>query len=375
MPGTEAGTRTSGASVRVSDLVKDYGTVRAVDHVSLEIRPSEFMALLGPSGSGKTTILMTIAGFERPTAGRIEIGDRRIDQVPPHRRGIGMVFQKYALFPHMSVAANLAFPLEMRGVPRDARRALIDEALRLVRLEGYGDRQPNQLSGGQQQRVALARALVYRPPVLLMDEPLGALDRKLREELQLELRELQRTVGATALYVTHDQSEALTMADRVAVIHQGTLRQVGSPTELYERPTSAFVASFIGETNLIDGTLAEAGALATVRTQGDQLVRVAIDPGTSLAAGEAVRVGVRPERLRLTRGVVAGDAPDGLAGTVSQVVYLGDAVRYQVAIPGGPVVQVKVPVADDAGYRQGDAVVASFRPPDARLFVRASAEA
>ena len=375
MPGAEAMVRASGASVRVSDLVKDYGAVRAVDHVSLEIRPSEFMALLGPSGSGKTTILMTIAGFERPTAGHIAIGDRGIDHIPPHRRGIGMVFQKYALFPHMTVAANLAFPLEMRGVPKGERQPLIDEALRLVRLEGYGGRQPNQLSGGQQQRVALARALVYRPPVLLMDEPLGALDRKLREELQLELRELQRTVGATAVYVTHDQGEALTMADRIAVIHEGTLRQVGTPTELYERPSSAFVASFIGETNLVDGTLVEAATVSTVRTHGDHLVRVLSHPGAPLREGQSVRVGVRPERVRLASASPSVAGSSGLTGTVSQVVYLGDAVRYQVAVPGGPTLQVKVPVADDAGHQVGDAVVASFQPPDGRLFVRTSSEA
>jgi len=356
------------------DLVKDYGTVRAVDHVSLEVQPGEFLALLGPSGSGKTTILMMIAGFERPTAGQIHMGDRRIDHVPPHRRGIGMVFQRYALFPHMTVAGNVAFPLEMRSVPRDERQRLIEQALRLVRLETYGSRQPGQLSGGQQQRVALARALVYQPPVLLMDEPLGALDRKLREELQLELRDLQRKVGATAVYVTHDQSEALTMSDRIAVIHEGVLRQVGTPRELYERPASAFVAGFIGETNLIDGALIESDGMCVVRTAGDQLVRVAA-PGHGLRPGQEVRLGVRPERLRLVPATPSTDLTWGLAGTVSQVVYVGEAVRYQVDIAGGRALQVKVAVADDAGNRVGDAVVATFEPSDGRLFVRSSAEA
>ena len=317
--------RSTGASVRIDDLVKDYGTVRAVDHVSLTIEAGEFLALLGPSGSGKTTILMTIAGFERPTSGRIHIGDRRVDQVPPHQRGIGMVFQRYALFPHMSVAENVAFPLKMRGIAKDDRRHFVDEALQLVRLDGYGNRQPNQLSGGQQQRVALARALVYKPPVLLMDEPLGALDRKLREELQLELRQLQREVGTTVVYVTHDQSEALTMADRIGVIHEGSMRQVGSPRDLYERPASTFVAGFVGETNLLEATVVRSGSSTVLRTASGEEVVVA-DVERSVEQGVTVRIGIRPERLSLGPGHSAG----ALNGTISQVVYVGDIVRYEL---------------------------------------------
>jgi spermidine/putrescine ABC transporter ATP-binding subunit len=358
--------RFAGASVRIVDVVKDYGTVRAVDHVSLDVEAGEFLALLGPSGSGKTTILMAIAGFERTTSGQIHIGDRRIDQVPPHQRGIGMVFQRYALFPHMSVADNVAFPLRMRRLPRSEQRGLVEEALRMVRLEGYGSRQPNQLSGGQQQRVALARALVYRPPVLLMDEPLGALDRKLREELQLELRQLQRELGTTVVYVTHDQGEALTMADRIAVIHEGRLRQVGAPRELYERPATAFVAGFIGETNLLEGQVVGASSDCTIRVaSGDELV-VRLDEGRTPEPGAAVRVAIRPERFRLEPGHV----PGALHGRVAEVVYVGDVVRYLVDVAGMPAVFVKVPAALDPGLESGAAASAVFDASVARVFVR-----
>jgi spermidine/putrescine ABC transporter ATP-binding subunit len=361
--------RSEGASVRLVDIVKDYGSVRAVDHVSLEIRAGEFLALLGPSGSGKTTILMAIAGFERTTSGEIHIGDRRIDQVPPHHRGIGMVFQRYALFPHMSVADNVAFPLKMRRVTAAERRQLVEEALQLVRLEGYGSRQPNQLSGGQQQRVALARAIVYKPPVLLMDEPLGALDRKLREELQLELRGLQQELGTTVVYVTHDQGEALTMADRIAVIHEGQLRQLGSPRELYERPASVFVAGFVGETNLIEGTVVQAGSPCVVRVGSGDELRITVRGERPLEPGQPVRVAVRPERIVLRPG--DGSAPGGLRGTVAQVVYVGDAVRYQLRVEGVASLQVKVPTGSDPGLAVGDAAGAIIEPDVAQVFSRA----
>ncbi|CAN5439383.1 ABC transporter ATP-binding protein [soil metagenome] len=363
--------RSQGAAVRLVDIVKDYGTVRAVDHVSLEVRAGEFLALLGPSGSGKTTILMAIAGFERATSGQIHIGDRRIDQVPPHHRGIGMVFQRYALFPHMSVADNVAFPLKMRRVSSTERRQLVDEALQLVRLEGYGQRQPNQLSGGQQQRVALARAIVYKPPVLLMDEPLGALDRKLREELQLELRGLQQELGTTVVYVTHDQGEALTMADRIAVIHEGQLRQLGSPRELYEHPASVFVAGFVGETNLIEATVVAAASPCVVRVGSGDELSIAVRSERPLEPGQAVRVAVRPERIGLSRGSSEGRVPGTLRGTVAQVVYVGDVVRYQLLVEGLTPLQVKVPTGSDPGLAVGDPASAVIEPDVAQVFAKA----
>jgi mannopine transport system ATP-binding protein len=358
--------RSAGASVRIIDLVKEYGPVRAVDGVSITVEAGEFLALLGPSGSGKTTILMTIAGFERPTSGEIHVGKTRVDGVPPHKREIGMVFQRYALFPHMSVAENVAFPLKMRGIPKSERGGLVADALEMVRLGGYGGRQPNQLSGGQQQRVALARALVYKPPVLLMDEPLGALDRKLREELQLELRELQRELGTTVVYVTHDQSEALTMADRIGVIHEGTLRQLGSPRDLYERPATTFVAGFVGETNLVDVTVLRSGASTIVRTDSGEELTIELDGDRSVQPGTDARVAVRPERLSLAPGHGYG----GLNGTVAQVVYVGDVVRYQLDIDRPSPLQIKVPTADDPGLDVGATASASFEPSAARLFVR-----
>jgi ABC-type Fe3+/spermidine/putrescine transport system ATPase subunit len=279
-----------------------------------------------------------------------------------------MVFQRYALFPHMSVAENVAFPLKMRGIAKDERQRLVEDALLMVRLDGYGARQPNQLSGGQQQRVALARALVYKPPVLLMDEPLGALDRKLREELQLELRQLQREVGTTVVYVTHDQSEALTMADRIGVIHEGTMRQVGTPRDLYERPASTFVAGFVGETNVLDAVVVEAGPSPLLRTASGDGVVVAgaerpVDPGA------AVRVGIRPERLSLAPGRRVG----ALNGTITQAVYVGEIVRYELDVGASLPLQVKVPAAVDPGLEVGTVASASFDPWVARLFVRPGA--
>ena len=359
--------RSEGAAVRLEDIVKDYGSIRAVDHVTLEIRAGEFLSLLGPSGSGKTTILMTIAGFERATAGRIHIGDRRVDRIPPHHRGIGMVFQRYALFPHMSVADNVAFPLKMRRVSGPERRRLVGDALSLVRLEGYEARQPSQLSGGQQQRVALARAIVYKPPVLLMDEPLGALDRKLREELQLELRSLQQELGTTVVYVTHDQGEALTMSDRIAVIHEGRLRQLGTPRELYERPASVFVAGFVGETNLIDARVSHASEDCLVRTASGDEIAIRASGERALLPDQEVRVAIRPERLRIRRG----HGEEGFKGRISQVVYVGDVVRYQLDVDGIAPLQVKVPAAEDPGLAKGDTASATFTPEAAQVFARA----
>jgi spermidine/putrescine ABC transporter ATP-binding subunit len=358
-------TPSAGAAVRVVNLVKDFGTVRAVDRVSLDVQPGEFLALLGPSGSGKTTILMSIAGFERPTEGEIYVGERRIDNVPPHRRNVGMVFQRYALFPHLTVADNVAFPLQMRGVRKADRARQVSEALRLVQLDGYGERKPSQLSGGQQQRVALARALVYRPPVLLMDEPLGALDRKLREQLQIELRAVQRQVGATVIYVTHDQGEALSMADRIGVVHEGRIQQLGTPRDLYDGPANAFVANFIGETNLLEGAVAEVGPSTLVRLDGGHEVRVEIAAPGDLEAGERVRLAVRPERIRLRDGSGPGHIP----GRITQATYMGDTVVYAIDLNGGASVRSRISLGDSTTERSvGDAVLVEFNEADGRLF-------
>ncbi len=329
-------------AVEVRHLVKDFvdgagHVVRAVDDVSLAIREGEFFAMLGPSGCGKTTTLRVIAGFEDPTSGDVLLRGRSVAGVPAFHRPVNTVFQDYALFPHMSVLQNVAFGLQMAKVPpADARRRALD-ALAMVHLPGAGARRPGQLSGGQKQRVALARALVNRPAVLLLDEPLGALDLKLRKAMQFELKRLQQQVGITFVYVTHDQEEALTMADRIAVMSDGRALQVGTPDEVYERPANRFVADFIGETNFLAGRLeARQGARATVRlTTGSSVEATVRDP--ALAAGADVVVAVRPEKIEVS----AGDAPPpptgwtALEGVVADVHYLGTDVRYRIALPNG----------------------------------------
>ena len=304
--------------------------VIAVNNVTLRIRDGEFFSMLGPSGCGKTTTLRMIAGFDHPTTGDIYIQGKRMGLTPPYQRNTNMVFQNYALFPHMTIARNIAFGLEMKKVTKEEIGHRVEEALEMVRLPGYGPRRPNQLSGGQQQRVALARALVNQPEVLLLDEPLGALDLKLRKEMQIELKTLQREVGITFVYVTHDQEEALTMSDRIAVMHNGRVLQVGSPTEIYEKPQSRFVADFIGETNFLDGVVQDqAGDLATVLVDGTLPV-VAQTPG-SLEPGTAVTVAVRPEKISLATGAVPGGL-NAFPGQVEQVVYVGTDTRYLIRL-------------------------------------------
>ena len=306
---------------------KRYGAQIAVDSLDLALRAGEFLTLLGPSGSGKTTTLMMVAGLQQPDSGTIRLNGASVADLPPYRRDIGMVFQHYALFPHMTVRRNVGFPLEMRRLPKQEIAKLVDEALELVRLPGLGGRLPKELSGGQQQRVALARALVYRPALLLMDEPLGALDRKLREQLQLEIKRVHRERGISVLYVTHDQEEALTMSDRIAVFDQGRIQQIDTPEELYDRPSTRFVASFIGDTNLIAG---HAGAVAdgtcTVETPAG---RVKASVGRPITAGMSVVVAVRPERMML-----AADG-EGLAGLVTDVIFVGTARKYAVRLTDG----------------------------------------
>jgi putative spermidine/putrescine transport system ATP-binding protein len=300
------------AAVRLESVEKHYGDVVAVDGVDLEVRDGEFFSMLGPSGSGKTTTLRMIAGFELPTAGRILLHGADVTAIPPFDRDVNTVFQDYALFPHMTVGDNVAYGLVVRKVPKADRLSRVTEALRMVRLEGYEKRKPSQLSGGQRQRVALARALVNRPRVLLLDEPLGALDLKLREEMQIELKAIQQAVGITFIYVTHDQEEALTMSDRLAVFNQGRIEQIGAPAEVYERPLTRFVAGFVGTSNLLRGEAAE---------------RILGTSGTFT---------IRPEKIRLAApDAMVGPDETSATGVVRGVVYLGPDTRYVVTLDAG----------------------------------------
>jgi spermidine/putrescine transport system ATP-binding protein len=326
------------ADVEIVDVTKRFGEVVAVDHMQLRIAHGEFYSLLGPSGCGKTTTLRMIAGFEQPTEGEIFLAGQPIAGVPPFRRNVNTVFQHYALFPHMNVAQNVGYGLRQKKVDKAEEGRRVGEALELVRLAGYGPRRVWEMSGGQQQRVALARALVNRPTVLLLDEPLGALDLKLRKEMQLELKALQREVGITFVYVTHDQEEALTMSDTIVVMRDGRIQQHGYPTELYERPVNRFVAGFIGSSNFIGGTMAGApdtNGRARIRTEhGLELTGHVTDPEATVATGSEVTVAIRPERMEVhPAGGADGTASSGwheIRGTVHQGTYLGDQTEYRI---------------------------------------------
>jgi putative spermidine/putrescine transport system ATP-binding protein len=351
-----------GLPLRLDQLGKRFGEVVAVDRIDLEIAAGEFLTLLGPSGSGKTTTLMMIAGFTEPSEGRIWLGSQPVDMLPSYRRGFGMVFQNYALFPHMTAAENIGFPLKMRGISGKERTRRAEEALELVRLPGFGGRYPNQLSGGQQQRVALARALVYNPPVLLMDEPLGALDKKLREEMQLEIKRIQAQLGITAVYVTHDQEEALVMSDRIAVMNLGKIEQVDAPSRIYEHPATRFVADFIGESNIIQLT---APAADGVLQSAVGPLRVQHGEGRGVAATPTGLI-VRPEKIRF-----ASDEPNldnVLMGSVVEVVYAGDATKYRVLVPGDLALIVKRQNrAGQPQFQIGDTVELGWRAEDGSL--------
>ena len=349
-----------GARLELIGLTKVYGDVVAADQVTLDIAPGEFITLLGPSGSGKTTTLMMVAGFVLPTSGQILLNGEDIAFRPPHKRNIGMVFQNYALFPHMTVAENIAFPLKMRKWSREQIRQAVREVLQLVRLPGFEERYPRQLSGGQQQRVALARALVFRPPVLLMDEPLGALDKKLREEMQLEIKHIQESMNITTIYVTHDQEEALTMSDRIAVMNAGRIEQVGTPRELYEQPVSQFVADFIGESNFLSGRVERGdGRLYLVTQEG---WRVVIPVSDSLRPGEQVSVALRPERIVIGDG--SGD--NVVEGTIEEIIYVGEATKFRVRLEHDRWLMVKQPSRlETMRWRRGDRVRLSWSAADA----------
>jgi putative spermidine/putrescine transport system ATP-binding protein len=346
--------------LELAGVSKRYDSVVAVDDLDLGLRTGEFLTLLGPSGSGKTTTLMMVAGLQQPDAGTIKLDGTSVERLPPYRRDIGMVFQHYALFPHMTVRRNVAFPLEMRGVAKAEIARLVDDALALVKLPDHGDRLPKQLSGGQQQRVALARAMVYRPALLLMDEPLGALDKKLREQLQLEIKRVHRERDISVLYVTHDQEEALTMSDRIAVFNHGRIEQIGTPEELYDRPATRFVAGFIGDTNFVPGrAVAVAGGVCDVETAGGRVRATVRQP---IAAGADVTVAVRPERVQLSA------VGEGLAGTLTDVIFLGTARKYVVRLADGSECVVLRQVGDPPVEVAGSTVRLSWQTEHATAF-------
>ncbi|MBX6366747.1 MAG: ABC transporter ATP-binding protein [Rhodospirillales bacterium] len=347
--------------LEVAGAVRRFGTVEALAGIDLAVGAGELLTILGPSGSGKTTLLKVIAGFERPDRGRVLLKGRDITWSSPAQRGIGMVFQNYALFPHMTVAQNVAFPLEMRRVPRAEARRRVDEALRLVDLAGYGERLPKQLSGGQQQRVALARAVVFDPGLLLLDEPFGALDRQLREQMQLEVKRLQRRLGLTALFVTHDQEEALVLSDRIAVMNRGRIEQLGTPQEIYARPSTRFVAQFIGESNLFRARVRD-----NVTAVLDDGRPMPLPRGTGFAPGSEIAIVIRPER---PRRIEAGeDADFVMEGVVSEIVYVGESLKYRLRDDDGLELLVRWPFRE-TGSRLGvgDRVAIGWSAEDAHV--------
>jgi putrescine transport system ATP-binding protein len=346
--------------VRVEGVTKRFDGVPAVDAVSLSIARGELFSLLGGSGCGKTTLLRMLAGFERPDAGRILLDGIDMSDVPPYERPVNMMFQSYALFPHMTVVQNVGFGLRQDKAPSAERRRRVAEALELVQLVGFDGRRPHQLSGGQRQRVALARSLVKRPKLLLLDEPLAALDKKLREQTQLELVRIQHQVGITFVMVTHDQEEAMTMSTRIGVMQAGRIAQIGTPGEIYEQPTSRFVADFVGTINLFDATVVrvEAGC-AVLAVAGAELAAA-----QKLAVGEAVCLGVRPEKLVLSRQPLAAGL-NSLRGVVQDVAYLGGLSSYHVRLDGGTVIRASAPNLErrtDTQFAVGDAVHVGWRP-------------
>jgi iron(III) transport system ATP-binding protein len=352
--------------IRIDDVGKRFGLTKAVDHVTLSIAGGELFFLLGPSGCGKTTLLRMLAGFVQPDSGDIHFGEQRITNLPPRARGAGMVFQTYALWPHMTVAKNVAYGLQVRGMGRAEVSERVERILKLVQMDGFGERRPNQLSGGQQQRVALARALVIEPRVLLLDEPLSNLDARLRDEMREEIRRLHQETRLTMIYVTHDQKEALALADRLAVMDRGRLVQVGTPAEVYDRPATCFVAGFLGDSNFVEGTIREADDPCTVDTPLGPLLGV---PGNGRPApGSAAVCSIRPHALVI--GPAAGTGPNRIAAQVEQVAFLGELVHVRVIAAGNvPLLVTSLPHA--AGrLRAGDAVTLGVPPEEVVLLDR-----
>jgi len=360
-------------AVAFTAVTKRFGKATAVDSIDLEIRPKEFISLLGPSGCGKTTTLRMVSGFEQPTSGTIAISGAEVSGVPPHRRRVNTVFQSYALFEHMTVADNVAFGLRVTGVDTAARSARACEALEMVQLSDFADRYPARLSGGQRQRVALARAIVNEPEVLLLDEPLSALDLKLRQAMRHELGRLHRELGMTFIFVTHDQEEAITMSDRIAVMAQGRIHQLGTPSEIYERPASRFVAGFIGETNLLEVTGAgRSESTPTVKTLSGDLIPVSEADRAAAEPGRSTALAVRPQRVQVTADDrVPNDARAAVRGRMSELLFLGDSTRAAVEIADGSlIVALRHNDADRQPFgdlRPGDDVTVSWKPEAACL--------
>ena len=355
---------TAAPHVEYQSVQKSYdGETLVVEDLNLVVQRGEFLTLLGPSGSGKTTCLMMLAGFEQTSAGTILVDGVSVQDLPPDKRGIGVVFQNYALFPHMTVGGNLSFPLEVRRMPPTDRAERVRRALRLVQLEGFEDRRPGQLSGGQQQRVAIARALVFEPDLVLMDEPLGALDRRLREEMQFEIRRIQRELGVTVIYVTHDQQEAMVMSDRVAVFRGGRIEQVASPETLYEEPERAFVAHFIGENNLLAGTVTNTdGDICTVETEGGVVNAFDVQ---GCAPADAVMLAIRPERVGVE--AVAGQYANELDADVVDVVFIGDHLRVRLKVGQRDDLIAKIPnIVGHGRVLPGDTVRIGWATLDCR---------
>ena len=351
--------------IRFEAVQKTFdGENLVVKDLNLTIHQGEFVTLLGPSGSGKTTCLMMLAGFEVPTAGDILLGDQRLNSVPPHKRNFGMVFQNYALFPHMTVEENIRYPLKTRRMPAAEADRKVAEILDMIQLREFARRRPTQLSGGQQQRVALARSLVFEPQLILMDEPLGALDKQLREQMQLEIKHLHEALGLTVVFVTHDQSEALTMSDRVAVFNDGVIQQIDTPNNLYEYPANAFVAQFIGENNTLAGRIDSVAGDRCRVSFGDGM-RTGALLGPTLAAGDATRLSIRPERVKLNGA--ASELPNRLQGRVKEFIYLGDHLRVCCELAGNDQFVARVPIdAFSSHMRPGDTVELGWRDEDVR---------
>jgi putative spermidine/putrescine transport system ATP-binding protein len=354
--------------VRFTGVQKTYdGVTLVVRDLNLDIQSGEFLSLLGPSGSGKTTTLMMLAGFESPTSGEIILAGKPITKTPPHKRNFGMVFQNYALFPHMSIADNVAYPLTVRKVEKSERETRVKKALDMVHLGGKGDRFPGQLSGGQQQRVALARALVFNPQLVLMDEPLGALDKQLREHMQIELKELHRQLGLTFVYVTHDQSEALTMSDRVAVFNDGLIQQIDVVTQLYETPANRFVAGFVGDNTVFLGQVEsnQSGQCNITLPCGSQLSGVNVNAASQ---GQAVQACIRPERIHVQLDTET-PAANSLSATVIDVIYFGDHLRLRCTVANQAAATVKIALSSHTIPRPGDSVWLNLPPEHLRIYL------
>ena len=357
-----APTQTRGAAIDLRSVSKHYGAFTALDDISLSIDPGEFMTLLGPSGSGKTTTLNVVAGFTEVSSGALEVGGRSVVGVPAHKRNIGVVFQHYALFPHMTVSRNVAYPLALRGVAKPEREARVLQALEMVKMVEFGHRYPSELSGGQQQRVALARAIVFDPPLLLMDEPLGALDKKLREWLQLEIKRIHRELGTTFVYVTHDQEEALVLSDRIAVFNQGRIEQVGTGRELYDEPATLFVGKFIGDSTILRGSVETSGVETAIEIGGQKASTT-----KRLSGNDNPVMLLRPEKLGLARrGAPNGDGRNRLAGRVGEAIYLGSGSKYEVVLRDGSKAIVRSAL-DAETFAIGDEVDLIFSGADAKL--------